>query len=117
MSRTTRTFASSGFPISLMKTLQFVVHVDWIFFCLLRNRAFLAMSAFFLVRGSLMNTSDPFSNLPCFSRADLCFRLLNLMIAGVVRNSVPLKYSVPPVSGARTAHCSQRVISISNKKV
>ncbi|MEQ2192811.1 hypothetical protein XENOCAPTIV_017653, partial [Xenoophorus captivus] len=30
------------------------------------------------------DTSDPFSNLPCFSTADLCFRLLNLMmIAGL----------------------------------
>jgi len=84
ISRTTRPFASSGVPFSLMKTFQFVVHVDWIFFCFLRNQAFLAMSAFFLVRCSLMKTSDPFGILPYFSRADLCFRLLNrIIIAGL----------------------------------
>lgn len=46
--------AFSATPFGLMKTLQLTVQVDCILPCFLRNLACLAISAFLLVRCSLM---------------------------------------------------------------
>ena len=82
------------------------------------------MSAFFLIWCSFVKTSDPFSNLPCFSRADLCFRVLNRTImaglsllpllgrgwyASTVSQSsfINQRPSVPPWSQSRHAMAHQ----------
>lgn len=61
--------ASSGVQLSLMNILQFVIHVDCIFYCFFMNPAFLAVSALRLVSCSLMSLSL----FPCFSGAVLGF--------------------------------------------
>lgn len=90
----TRIFASSGAPLSFIKTLQFDVHVFCIFFCFLKSRAIFAISALCLVRCSFTKTLVPLSSSSYYMNGDtastcliVCSHKVSLFILEVMRDT------------------------------